>query len=163
MEKVRPSRSCNYQERPILSDVKKIKTFILPLAESEIIELHTILMTPAQRTIHTRDVVSGRILIETMLESLGYYQQVGCLTTSMKFQQNNVLDIYPIIQKDAQVHGLWHAIEEFFVNYNNIDFIWIEMTDVLLAQMGAKYIAHMCKILTEHKTMPVVVLQYDNC
>jgi len=163
MEKVRPSRPCTYQEKPILNDAKKIKSFTLPLAQFEIIELHNILMTPAQRTIHTRDIVSGRILIETMLSSLSYYQRVGCLTTSMRFEQDNILDIYPIIQKDAQVHGLWHAIEEFFVNYNNIDFIWIEMTDELLTFMGAQYLAHMCRILTQHQTMPVVVLQYDNC
>jgi len=163
MEKVRPSRPCENLKKSILDGAKKNKFFNLPLSESEIIEFHNILMTPTQHMIQTTTVTSGRALIETMLQSLAYYRQVGCLSTTATWHDNNdVVDIYTIIRQDAQVYGLWYAIERFFINYNNIDFIWVELTDDLLVQMGSKYVAQMCQLLTEHQTIPVVVLQYDN-
>lgn len=162
MEKVRPSKPCSWSQKTILEGHEKIKNFNLPLSECEIIDLHSILLTPRQHVIKTQSVSSGRALIQTMLQSLSYYQRVGCLTTLSKFQIETVLDIYPILQKDAQVYGLGHAIEQFFVDYKNIDFIWVEQTDDLLTHMGFKYIEHLCKILTKNQTIPVIVLQYEN-
>lgn len=165
MEKVRPSRPCENLEKSILGGVQKNKIFNLPLSESEIIEFHNILMTPTQHMIQTTTVTSGRALIKTMLQSLAYYRQIGCLSsasTTLWHEKNDVIDIYSIIRQDAQVYGLWYAIERFFINYNNIDFIWVELTDDLVAQMGSKYVMQMCQLLTEHQTIPVVVLQYEN-
>jgi hypothetical protein len=162
MEKVRPSRSCENLKKTILGEPKKEKSFNLPLSESEIIELHNILMTPMQQMIQTKNVLSGRALLETMLTSLSYYQHVGYLTAKPTTQKNNIIDIYTIIHKDAQVYGLWHAIEQFFINYHNIDFIWIELTNDLLLQMGFNHIMQLCKLLTQYQAIPVLILQYDN-
>lgn len=161
MEKVKPSRPCRNLEKSILHDVKKNNFFNLPLSESEIIELHNILLTPTQHTIYTNSVTNGRALINTMLHSLSYYHFVGCLTTDMPSHDDKVIDIYSIIRKNAQVYGLWYAIDLFFINYNYIDFIWVELTDDLLVQMGLKYVTQMCQLLTKHRSIPVVILNYE--
>jgi hypothetical protein len=160
MEKVKPSRPCESLKKSILRDAKKNKFFNLPLSESEIIELHNILMTPAQHAIYTSSVTNGRALINTMLHSLAYYHYVGCLTTNM-WDDSQILDIFKIIHKDAQVHGLWYAIDLFFINYHYLDFIWVELTDQLLVEMGLKYVTQMCHLLTKHQSIPVVILNYE--
>lgn len=159
MENAKRLQPCTSLKSSILCDGQTPHFFDLPLSDSEIIKLHTMFMTPTKQVIHVKSTVQGRRLMDTMLQSLKYYKNVGCLTSNM-WLDDSVIDIYKIIHKDAQVYGLWHAIELFFIKYSQVDFIWIELTSELTIQMSEKYIDQMCQLLTKNQTIPVIIAKY---
>ncbi|MBP9765488.1 hypothetical protein KBD08_04090 [Candidatus Babeliales bacterium] len=161
MEKVKPSSVCDEVKNFNLCDVSKYKNFNLPLSEKQIIELQKMLMTPQQHNIYTHDVASGRALLNTMLQSLSYYNNIGYVTTKNILHQQYMIDILSILQKDTQSYDLWHAIDLFFINNPNVDFIWVELTKELLNIMGTNSLTYFCQLLTSHQAIPVIILQYE--
>lgn len=159
MERVKPSRSCANPEKLFVQGAQKIKNFNIPLTHSDLINLHFIFMQPQEHTIHTGDIAMGREIIQKILNSLNYYQNVGCLTRN-SFSNKSVLDIFTIIQKYAQVYGLKQAINQFFIEYIQLDFIWIELTQDLVVQMGQSNIDYFVSIMTQHHAMPVIIFYY---
>lgn len=160
MERVKPSKSCAGPKKFFVRGTQKIKKFNMPLTHSDVIYLHSIFMKPDKHFVHTRDVSTGRVVVQKILGSLNYYHNVGCLTRQ-GLASRATLDIFSIIQKYAQVYGLRQAINQFFIEYIQLDFIWIELTDELVVQMGQSNIDYFISIMTEHHAMPVIIFNYE--
>jgi hypothetical protein len=161
MERVKPSRPCASPQKLFILDDKKVQDFHLPLTHSEVMTLHSMFMNPTYSSIQVTDVVSGRIIIQKILQSLNYYHIVGCLSVA-NYKQHFITDIFQIIQKYAQVYGLQHAINHFFIEHTQLDFIWIELTEDLITQFGQSNIDYFIKIMTQHQAMPVIIVQYES-
>lgn len=161
MERVKPSRSCASPQKLFILDDKKVQKFNLPLTHSEVMMLHSICMNPTYSNIQVSDILSGRIIIRKILNSLNYYHAIGCLSIT-RYTQDFVIDIFQAIQKNAQVYGLQYAINQFFIEHTQLDFIWIELTENLVAQFGQSNIDYFIKIMTQHHAMPVIIVQYES-
>ncbi len=161
MERVKPSRSCADPEKFFVQGAQKVKIFNLPLTHSDMLNLHFMFMKPEQHVLHTRDIEMGRSIILQILNSLNYYQNIGSLTRS-SIKNKGTLDIFAMIQKHAQVYGLKQAINQFFIENIQLDFVWIELTKELVVQMGQSNIDYFVSIMTQHQSMPVIIFHYDN-
>lgn len=161
MERVKPSRSCASPQKLFILDDKKNQKFNLPLTNFEVMTLHSIFMNPTYSNIQVTDILSGRIIIQKILYSLNYYHAIGCLSLT-NGTQDFIVNIFQIIQKNAQVYGLQYAINQFFIEYTQLDFIWIEVTENLITQFGQSNIDYFVKIMTQHQAMPVIIVQYES-
>ncbi len=159
MERVKPSRPCASPRKLFIPDDKNRQKFNLPLTNIEVMTLHSMFMNPTYSNLEVSDILSGRIIIQKILNSLNYYQSVGCLSI-LNYKQNFIIDIFQTIQNDAQVYGLRYAINQFFIENTQLDFIWIELTDDLITQFGQSNIDYFIKIMTQHQAMPVIIVHY---
>lgn len=162
MENFKPSRSLADLKKCNIRDAQKVKFFSSPLIDSQIIELHSMLMTPTVHHVITKNQATGRALMDTFLPSLQYYNRIGCLTTETQKHSYDVLPILPILQKMIESFGLAQAIELFFITYSDLEFVWIEFSQDLLKVMSHSHIEQMCSLLSQHESIPVVILQYEN-
>lgn len=160
MERVKPSRSCADPEKFFVQGAQKVKNFNLPLTHLDLINLHSIFMKTDKHVVHTRDIAMGRAIVQKILNSLNYYQNIGCLTP-IRITDGAVVPIFTVIQKYAQVYGLKQAINQFFIEYIQLDFIWIELTQDLVVQMGQSNIEYFISIMTEHHAVPVIIFHYE--
>lgn len=161
MERVKPSRLCANPQELFVNGGKKIEKFNLPLTNFDFIKLHSMFMHFSDSTFQAHDITQGRIIIQKILNSLNYYHTIGCLS-SVRPVPYMSLDIFQIIQRQAQVYGLQHAINQFFIEYTQLDFIWIEITESLITQLGQSNIDYFIKIMTQHQAMPVIIIQYNS-
>ena len=136
---------------------KNFYHFNFPLSDCKIIQLQTIFMTPAIHRIYTHDIVSGRNLINTFLTSLRYYKNIGCLTILPISLDSNTLNMFPIIKSEQNL-----GFDTFFVEFPYFDFVWIELSRTLLAQLTSSEINRICEFFTSYQSIPVVVLQYQD-
>lgn len=162
MENFKPSRPFADVKKCNIGDVQNIKFFSSPLIDSQIIELHSMLMTPTIHHVITKNHASGRALMDTFLPSLQYYNRIGCLTTQTQTHAYEVLPMLPILEKMIQNFGLAQAIELFFINYSDLEFVWIEFSKDLLSIISLAHIKQMCALLSRNESIPVVILQYEN-
>lgn len=146
----------------IVDDAQNIKFFGNPLSDWQIIELHSMFMTPAIHHVVTTDRKSGRSLMNTFLPSLQYYQNIGCLTTQQQNYAYDVVEILPILQAMIQKFGLTQAIDLFFIDYVDLEFVWIEITQDLLQVIQPIHLKQMCSLLSQHESIPVVIVSYEN-
>lgn len=161
MERVKPSRSCASPQKFFLESDRKIEKFNIPLTNFDFIKLHSMFMQLTSSRFETSDVIKGRIIIHKILNSLKYYHYVGCLSLVRPIPSESI-DIFQIIQKHAQVYGLQHAINQFFIEYTQLDFVWIELTEGLIRQLGQSNIDYFIKIMTQHEAMPLIIIQYNS-
>lgn len=161
MERVKPSRLCANPKKLFLSSNKKIDFFNLPLTNFDLIELHSMFMKLTVSHFQTADVLKGRLIVNKILNSLNYYRQIACLSSVQPMPLNSI-DIFQIIHKNAQVYGLEHAINQFFIDHMQIDFIWIELTEDLISHFGQSNIDYFIKIMTQYHAMPVIVVHYNS-
>jgi hypothetical protein len=157
---VKPSISCADPEKFFVQGTQKVKIFNLPLTHQDMINLHSMFMKSDKHTVHTRDVAMSRAIIQKILNSLNYYQNIACLSRST-IVDTSAINIFAIIQKYAQVYGLKQAINQFFIEYIQLDFIWIELTHDLVVQMGQSNIDYFISIMTQHHAMPVIIFHYE--
>ncbi|MBI2345078.1 hypothetical protein HYV10_03335 [Candidatus Dependentiae bacterium] len=161
MERVKPSRPFTSPQKLFVDVNKKIKKFDLPLTDFDLINLHSMFMESTYSAFQASDINTGRIIIQKILNSLNYYHDAACLSTVKPVYFTNI-DIFTIIQKYAQVYGLQHAINQFFIEYAQIDFIWIELTESLISCLGQSNINYFIKIMTQHRAIPVIIIEYNS-
>ena len=107
-------------------DARKPKFFDFPLKDLNIIELQNLFMTPKTHYLKSKDIVTGRNLIYTVLKSLNHYHHVGCVTaTKSECLDQNILNLSQIrVTKKSFIE----TVEIFLVENPNIDFAWVEIT-----------------------------------
>ncbi|MCX5923178.1 MAG: hypothetical protein NTU89_01280 [Candidatus Dependentiae bacterium] len=162
MENLKQLRPLVEIKKVILRDEKLAKNFNPPFCDFQIIELQNIFMTPRIHKITVKNITSGRSLINTFLNSLNYYHNVGCLTAIPICLDLQTVDMYQLIQEYTQSFEIDRAIEDFFVEHSYFDFVWIEMTKDLLDQFSLQDIKRMCEILTVNESIPVIMIHYEN-
>jgi hypothetical protein len=141
---------------------EKIMNFLSwPLLDFQIIEFQKKLMQPTIHQLITKDRSSGRSLIETFLPTLKYYHQVACLTSDDADDLQSV-DVLSTLLGLEEHYGMTQAIEMFFLENSELDFVWIELSDDLLSLMSMEHVNQFCNLFTGHGSMPILVLSYQN-
>lgn len=141
---------------------EKIMSFLSwPLLDFQIIEFQKKLMQPTIHHLITKNRLSGRLLIETFLPSLKYYHQVGCLTIE-EVPNSQTLDVLSTLLELEKYYGMSQAIEMFFLEQSELDFVWIELSDDLMSSISMDHINQFCNLLTGRRSIPILVLSYQN-
>lgn len=127
------------------------------LSDQQIIELHIRFLTNGFQHIQVPTVKEGRALMNTLLTSLDYYHSVACLTESDLLLPANSVDLFSYLIEGRYIP---HNLEQFFLEYDDFDFLWIELTPNLLAQ---PWLEAFKSLLMAHKMqlkMPIICISY---
>lgn len=149
-------------KKKLSSNAQEALLFNPPLRDSEIIKIQSLFMTPSIQCLKTKNISTGRALINTFLYSLNHYQQIGCLSTSEIQSRSNTLNIYQMATENNQGHSLATTIENLCTEISFIDFAWIELTKKLQQQISNSQLQNICENLSAHEQIPVMVICYED-
>lgn len=128
------------------------------LSDQQIIDLHMRFLTHGFQHIQVPTIKEGRELMETLLSSLDYYHAVACLTGSDMQLPDNTQDLFSILVEGRYVPN---NLAQFFLENNEFDFLWLELTPCLLIQ---PWLEDFKALLIDHKMhlkMPIMCISYD--
>lgn len=128
------------------------------LSDQQIIDLHMRFLTNGFQHIQVPTIKEGRELIQTLLSSLDYYHAVACLTTSDLELPANAQDLFSDLVEGRYVPN---NLEQFFLEHDDFDFLWLELTPCLLMQ---PWIDEFKSLLIDHHLhmrMPIMCISYD--
>lgn len=134
-----------------------IETFYIqtPCSQQELIDLHTLCVTPGIHIIMVDSIEKGRLLIESLLLSLACYNNIARITVSKSVNLN--LDIYDC----AQDLNNQRCIESFCAEHYFFDFIWIELTQLLAATVWYKKMEEYLYKTSINSDLPVIIIKYS--
>jgi len=148
----------------IYYDDNKSMSFSLPFSEQDVLYLQQVFVTFGIRTIKTRNVQDGRNIVETILKSLNYYKNIGCITYENGLP-SHTCDIISHVNFQKQVtktnNDLLIDLELFFTNHAHFDFIWIELTKELQEKYTTEKIKNVFDMYHVEERMPVIIVKYD--
>ncbi|MBV8661039.1 MAG: hypothetical protein JO129_02755 [Candidatus Dependentiae bacterium] len=139
------------------------KLFTIPFCEQDVLALQEIFISCGVHTIKTKNVLDGRQIIQTILNSLNYYHNVGCITDTFLHQLPiTVCDIISHIKlQKIQKNNLLIDLEEFFAEHPCFDFIWIEFTEDIKNQLSLDEIQKIFTMYHAEERMSVLIMTYD--
>lgn len=128
------------------------------LTDQQIIDLHMRFLTNGFQHIQVPSIKEGRELIQTLLSSLDYYRAVACLTTSDIELPAHAQDIFSNLVEGRYVPN---NLEQFFLDYDQFDFLWMELTPCLLNQPWLENFKSLFIDNHMHVKMPIICISYD--
>lgn len=144
---------------------QEAKFFCSPLNDSEIIEIQNLFMTPKIHQLSTKNIITGRELLEKFAYSLNY-QKVGLISTVDFAWKQEAVNIYKLAQEEyRQIDKLYQSsvstvIEKLCTEISFIDFVWIEITQKLCAQISKNEIQEIAQNLNSQGQVPVIMVSY---
>ena len=129
------------------------------LSDQQIIDLHARFLTNGFQHIQVPTVKEGRELMKTLLSSLDYYHAVACLTSNDIQLPDGIQDLFSILIEARYVPN---NIEQFFLEYNEFDFLWFELTPCLLSQ---SWLDEFKALLIDHHMhikMPIMCISFEH-
>lgn len=162
MEKVLTSYPFK-KDKKILYNLNKEPVFFShPFSEYDILELQNIFLSFGIQEIKVKNVKEGRVIIEKILTSLNYFQNIGYISKSHN-QNHNYFNIYKNVTEDFEYQGeLAPALEDFFIMNPHFDFIFIELTNSLKNTKLCASIKKIFEMCHADERMPVILLTYEN-
>lgn len=132
---------------------KFIKT---PFEEKDILYLQNAFTTPGVHAITVTSIETGRKLIDQLLDSLKWYQDVGYLASS---------DSAPCKGKSNVLHSITQpitpeAVAQFFIDDFYYDFLWIEATNSLLQEPWIAAFEQQLIMFHIDHMIPVIIVSY---
>lgn len=142
-------------------DKNNNKLFTLPFSEQDVLALQATFVSLGIHTIKTKNIIDGRKIIETILKSLNYYHNVGCVT-DVEQVPDTACDIVNHIKLQAvNQNNLLLDLEDFFAVHPCFDFIWIEMTESMQNNFSIEDIKNTFNMYHVEERMPVLIMIYD--
>ena len=139
----------------------EIKYFGTDFTEQNILELQQMFVTFGMHYIKTKNIQSGRKIIETILGSLKHFQNVGAITHAPGLQ-DSICDILVYIKMQGfYSDDISIDLENFFTIHACFDFIWIEFTS-LLQTKDLDQIKNIFEMYHAQDQMPVIFVMYDD-
>ena len=131
------------------------------LNESDILFLNNALLTHGMHTITVDSVITGRMVMQTLLHSLPMLQDVACLTLASEPLNTGIIDIYDeLLQKGSLAHGLHNGIEEFLLEHGYYDVMWIEITPELEKENWHMQFQESLFSCNLDRHMPIIQIRY---
>lgn len=139
------------------------KLFTIPFSEHDVLALQEIFISCGVHTIKTKNVIDGRRIIQTILNSLNYYQNVGCIVDAfLHTLPITVCDIISHIKSQKiQKNNLLIDLEEFFTEHPTFDFVWIELTQNIKNELSLEDIKKIFTMYHAEERMSVLIMTYD--
>ena len=140
---------------------KEIKYFDSQFSENDVLELQQMFVTFGVHSIKTKDVQSGRKIIQTILGSLKHFQNVGAIT-HVPGLENSICDILVYIKMQGFCSDdISVDLENFFTIHPCFDFIWVEFANGLEIKDVAS-IKNIFEMYHAQDQMPVIFVMYEN-
>jgi len=128
------------------------------LSDQQIIELHIRFLTNGFQHIQVPTIQEGRELMNTLLTSLDYYHAIACLTESDLPLPPNTRDLFSDL---VEGRYLPNNLEQFFLECEDIDFQWLELTPHLLVQPWIEDFKYLLIDHNMHLKMPIMCISYS--
>jgi len=134
--------------------------FDLPLLENDILTLQQVFVTQGVQYIKTKNVESGRKIINMILASLKYYKKIGCVTQNnlLPLTACNILD--EIEFEKNRTGNLLFDLENFFTVNPSFDFIWMELSKKLSDEYSCVSIKNIFDMYHVEERLPVLIVTY---
>lgn len=130
--------------------------------EQVIISLNDKFLTNGMHFIKVKDVEHGRSLMQTFLTSLNYYHEVAALSTNDQPLDNSVINLFKVLDEGGWLRYPYNDFCEYLCDHFYSDFLWIEATHDLLSADWYKNFEHHLIDLHFDKSMPIMLISYDN-
>ncbi len=149
--------------RQLVEHFHEINLFNEPFSDGEILDLQEKFLTNGFQYLKVQNVIKGRSLIYSFLNSLSMYQEVGCLTLlGQPILKEGVVDIYYDLSAGGYLSSFKpHYLEEFFIEQFYFDFIWIEGTRQLLTSHWFEDVKRKMIDMAIDQHIPMVVCVYE--
>jgi hypothetical protein len=128
------------------------------LSDQQIIDLHMRFLTNGFQHIQVPTIKEGRELMQTLLSSLDYYHAVACLTGSDMQLPDGTQDLFSLLVEGRYVPN---NLEPFFLEQDEFDFLWLELTPCLLIQPWLEEFKALSIDHKMHLKMPIMCISYD--
>lgn len=130
-----------------------------PLSDFEIIKFQNLILTPSVHYITTKNVITGRSLINRFLLAFKHYHNVGCLSLDKEQKLlNHVFDLSSVKKRNI---SLTDSIELFCIENPYLNFVWIELTKRLREKISEGEMRKICDLFSSNAQTPVVILNYE--
>lgn len=126
-----------------------------PCSQQELIDLHSLCVTPGIHTIMVDSIEKGRLLIESLLLSLDCYTNIACITLSKS------VSIHFPMYDCAQDLQNQPCIEAFCAEHYFFDFMWIELTQELRTTIWYKNLEEYLFATSVNSDLPVIIIRYS--
>lgn len=132
--------------------------FSAKLSEEHIIAYHSLMLMPGIHSIVVKNMQIGRAIMLSLVKSLGYYHNVGCLSLEETPQEHSIKDVYyNLIAGDYLNAHSGKSIQDFlFEDFTTCDFLWIEKTTELENALWYNYFYQ--ALLPHANRLPIFVL-----
>ncbi len=137
------------------------KLFTFPFSEHDVLELQETFVALGVHTIKVKNIVEGRRIMTTILESLNYYHNIGCVTQVAELPINTCDILSHITLQKTHKGDLLTDLEDFFSIYSCFDFIWIELTTDMKKQYAYEDIKNIFDMYHAEERMSVLIVTYD--
>lgn len=162
MEKVLTSYPFKKDEKILYNLNKDPLFFAHPFSEYDILELQNIFLTFGLQEIKVKNVQEGRVIIDKILSSLNYFQNVGYIS-KLKNHNSDYFNIYKNVTEGFEYQGkLSPALEDFFIMNPHFDFIFIELTNSLKSMQLCASLKKIFEMCHADERMPVLLFSYEN-
>ena len=142
-------------------DITHEKLFSLPFSEEDVLELQEIFVTLGVHIIKVKNVIEGRQILKIILNSLNYYNNIGCITQEKDIPVSVCDILNHIVLEKIEKGDLLTNLEDFLAVHPCFDFIWIELTKNIKKELSYKAIKNIFDMYHVEERMPVLILTYD--
>lgn len=150
------------QNRLSDKNIYKHKLFVIPFTEHDVLDLQAMFVKPGIHIIFVKNILDGRKIITTILDSLNYYNIIGCISKENYIPEKSY-DIVSHIKTEKQSEiVILSDLEKFFLNHACFDFIWIEFSKKIEEIYTLQDIKNFFTMFHVQERMPVIIIQYQN-
>jgi len=161
MENISTPSMLGKQVHNFRDDHKSSKLFTLPFSEHDVLHLQEMFVSPGLHLVKASDVIEGRKMIQTILGSLNYYHNIGCVTDVAELPVTVCNIINHIKLHKPYSDNLLLELEDFFTVHACFDFIWIELTQDMQKQYSLKDIQNIFNMYHVEERLPVLIMMYE--
>lgn len=150
---------CPVRIGEMLHDARRVRT---PFSDGDILELQDLFLRNGVHYIKVDDVRAGRSFIKLFLQSMNYYNNVACLSTSTEPIDSAVVDLYAeLLVGGCFDKGATQHLEEFFLEHFDFDFLWLEVSDGALTSEWLSEVLRQMKNFKLEQLLPILIVSYD--
>lgn len=145
-------------------DEDEAKLFMIPFIENDVLDLQAMFVKPGIHIIKVKNIIDGRKIIKTILDSLNYYQNIGFI--SQEDSQKIEMIAYNImnhIQHNTKTskYNLLINLEHFFSDHSCFDFVWVEFSKKIEKKCSLQDLKKIFTMFHAQERMPVLIVQYE--
>lgn len=127
-----------------------------PFTEMDILYLQNVFTVPGVHTITVESVKEGRELIDQLLYSLDWYQDVAYLAASDAVPYTKALNILTKIEQPVTAE----TIAQFFIDEFYYDFLWIESNNSLATEPWIASFEYQLANFNIDHIIPIIIVLY---
>lgn len=130
------------------------------LSVDDILYLQQIFLTTGLHHIAVPNLSVGRKIMRSLLQSMHYFNNTACLTQEHKTSLEGY-DVLGHLKDFCGKEADSNAIEEYFLEEFEADFLWVELNEALMQNSFVVQILNIMHVLDITHKIPVVAISYQ--